>query len=162
MKNLRKGALIGIISGLLTIFGLYLNLFEFKASKEVEEITEQISNEEVKKDAYSLSINDMKTEELIGSKGQEAWGVIFNLYAALAVLTIVFSYLSNYKNLLGIITALVGLINLGFTALLYTTGKEKFSEIEGLVDFSFGIGMYLLLVASVASLVGSILAVIKR
>ncbi len=30
MNNLRKGALIGMLSGLVTLFGLFLTLFEMK------------------------------------------------------------------------------------------------------------------------------------
>lgn len=61
MNNLRKGALIGMLSGLVTLLGLFLNLFEIKVAEET----------------FNLSINGMKSWELIGSKGQEAWGVHF-------------------------------------------------------------------------------------
>ena len=146
MKNLRKGALIGMLSGLLTLLGLFLNLFEIKVAEET----------------FNLSINGMKSWELIGSKGQEAWGVIFNLYIAFALLTIVFSFLSNKKNLMSILTILVALGNMGFTFLLYSVGNEQFKKIDDFVSFSFGMGMYLLFGGAILGVIGAILALLKK
>jgi hypothetical protein len=146
MNNLRKGALIGMLSGLITVLGLFLNLFEIKVAEET----------------FNLSINGMKSWELIGSKGQEAWGVIFNLYIAFALLTIIFSFLSNKKNLLSILTILVSLGNMGFTFLLYNVGNDQFKKIDDFVSFSFGMGMYLLFGGAILGVVGAILALIKK
>jgi len=146
MKNLRKGALIGMLSGLITVVGLYLNLFEIKVVDET----------------FNLSINSMKSWDQIPSDGQEAWGVIFNLYIAFALLTIVFSFLSNRKNLLSILTILVSLGNLGFTFLLYDIGEEQFKKLDNFVSFSFGMGMYLLIGGAILGVIGSVLALIKK
>ena len=146
MNNLRKGALIGMLSGLITVVGLYLNLFEIKVLDET----------------FNLSINSMKSWDQIPSDGQEAWVVIFNLYIAFALLTIVFSFLSNRKNLLSILTILVSLGNLGFTFLLYNIGEEQFKKLDNFVSFSFGMGMYLLIGGAILGVIGSVLALIKK
>ena len=146
MKNLRKGALIGMLSGLITVVGLYLNLFEIKVLDET----------------FNLSINSMKSWDQIPSDGQEAWVLIFNLYIAFALLTIVFSFLSNRKNLLSILTILVSLGNLGFTFLLYNIGEEQFKKLDNFVSFSFGMGMYLLIGGAILGVIGSVLALIKK
>ena len=146
MNNLRKGALIGMLSGLITVVGLYLNLFEIKVVDKT----------------FNLSINSMKSWDQIPSDGQEAWVVIFNLYIAFALLTIVFSFLSNRKNLLSILTILVSLGNLGFTFLLYNIGEEQFKKLDNFVSFSFGMGMYLLIGGAILGVIGSVLALIKK
>jgi len=147
MNNLRKGALIGMLSGLITVLGLFLNLFEIKVADE---------------ETINFSINGMKSWELIGSEGQEAWGIIFNILLAFAILTMVFSFLSNKRNLLAILTILISFANLGFSFIIYETGNEAFEKVSNFVSFSFGMGMYLLLGGGILGVVGAILALIKK
>lgn len=63
MNNLRKGALIGMLSGLVTLFGLFLTLFEMKIKDPFT------SKEEI----LQFSINSIKSWSELPSEGQEAW-----------------------------------------------------------------------------------------
>lgn len=152
MNNLRKGALIGMFSGLVTLFGLFLNLFEMKIKDPFT------SKEEI----LQFSINSIKSWSELPSEGQEAWGVIFNIFLAFAILTIVFSFLSNKRNFLAIMTILISLGNLGFAFLIYKTGSEAFKDVPNFASFSFGIGMYLLLGGAILGVIGAVLALIKK
>lgn len=146
MKKIRIGAAIGVIGGLLTILALYINLFEFQI----------LSN------SYSLSVNDCTNFEEIGAKSKEAWGIVFNIYLSLGALTIIFSLLSNRRNLLAILTLLISGINFGMTYLMYTTAKDEFSVVQDIGKFSFGMGMYFLLFGSALAIVGSLFAIAKK
>lgn len=152
MNNLRKGALIGMLSGLITILGLFLYLFEIKIKDPLT------SKDEI----LQLSINGIKSWSDLPSEGQEAWGIIFNIFLAFAILTIAFSFLSNKRNLLAILTILISLGNLGFSFLIYKTGSDAFKEVPNFVSFSFGMGMYLLLGGAILGVVGAILALMKK
>lgn len=152
MNNLRKGALIGMLSGLITVLGLFLNLFEMKIKNPFT------SKEEI----LQFSINSIKSWSELPSEGQEAWGVIFNIFLAFAILTIVFSFLSNKRNFLAILTILISLGNLGFSFIIYQTGTESFKDVPNFLSFSFGFGMYYLLGGAILGVIGAILALFKK
>ncbi len=142
---MRKGVLLGIIAGVLGIGALFLNF-----------VSGSIFGETI-----ALSINSCKSEQMLGTEGNEVYSIFFNVFVVMSIGIALFSYLSNRKNLLGILTLILSLGHFGFSFLIYSTGKEAFKS-DNPADLSFGLGMYVLLISGILAIIGAVLAIMKK
>jgi hypothetical protein len=141
---MRKGVLLGIIGGVLGVIALFLNF---------------VTVDLLVGDQLGLSFNSLKSEPLVGPQANEAASYIFNIFIVLSLGIALFSFLSNRKNLLGILTALFAIAHFGVAYLFYSTGSK---EINFGGNAEFGMGMYILLISGVLGLVGAVLAIMKK
>jgi hypothetical protein len=141
---MRKGVLLGIIAGVLGIGALFLNF---------------VTLENLAGEKMGLSFNSLKSEPFVGPQANEAASIIFNIFLVLSLGIALFSFLSNRKNLLGILTAIFSVSHFAFAYLFYSTGNENIN-LGGNVNF--GMGMYLVLISGVLGLVGAVLAIMKK
>lgn len=144
MKNFRKGSLLGMVSGVLALIGLYLNFIVLKGPNET----------------LKFSLHDFLTWE--GFQKEDKTGEnVFTALVVFAVLTIAFALWSNKKNGIGVLTLISSGVIFSFAFLF----NSVFNIIEHKTGYEFvsaGPGFYLLMAAGILGAVGAFLAILKK